>query len=123
MRRTLASSLLLASAVLAGCTTPYSQIYGTRYYQAPMDTYPVAVIAVDGEHYVRQPVQIDPGPRKITVQAPPTASSRGEQQTITLDVKPCTRYYLVAVKENPLSNDFNVKVDYEEPVPGCTRKG
>jgi hypothetical protein len=34
-------------------------------------------------------------------------------------VKACTRYWLVAVKENRLSHDFAVKVDYEEPMSGC----
>jgi hypothetical protein len=59
--------------------------------------------------------------RKVTVQGPPTATSRlGEERTIELNVAPCTRYYLVAVKENRLLNDFTVKVDYQEPIGGCT---
>jgi hypothetical protein len=116
--------LIAASALLAGCTTPYSQLYGTRYYKAAIDTYPVTVISVDGEHYLRQPVRIDPGTHQVTVQAPPTvAQSHGKQRTMTLDVEPCMRYYLVAVKPNPLSTDFEVKVEHKEPVPGCSRTG
>ena len=124
MRRTFALAIPTLTAALTACSTPYSQLYGTRYYRAPIDTYPVLVVSVDGEHYLRQPVLVDPGPRRVTVQAPPTVAQRyGSQRTITLDVKPCTRYYLVAVKQNRLSSDFTVKVDYEEPISGCARSG
>jgi hypothetical protein len=113
-----------SAAMCAACTTPYSQLYGTRYYRTPIDTYPVAVISVDGEHFLREPVQIDPGLRRVTVQGPPTVAQHyGRQQTITLDVKPCTRYYLVAQKANRLSSQYSVMVDHEEPVPGCARPG
>jgi hypothetical protein len=123
--RSLAAFTIAGLAVAnAACTTPYSQLYGARYYLTPIDTYPVAVISVDGEHFLRQPVQIDPGTHQVTVQAPPTvAQHSGSQRTISLDVKPCTRYYLVAQKANRLSSDFSVKVDHQEPVPGCARPG
>lgn len=111
----------LAAATTA-CTTPYSELYGSRYYRTPIDTYPVSVISVDGEYFLRQPARIEPGARRVTVQGPPTvAQSTGKQQTLTLEVKPCTRYYLVAQKANRLSSDFAVKVDHEEPVSGCAR--
>ena len=42
---------------------------------------------------------VDAGPRQVTVQAPPGAvGGIGETLTFPLDVAPCTRYYLVAVK-------------------------
>ena len=111
----------LAAATTA-CTTPYSELYGSRYYRTPIDTYPLTVISVDGEHFLRQPARIDPGARRVTVQGPPTVAQHiGKQQTVTLDVKPCTRYYLVAQKPNRLSSNYAVKVDHEEPVPGCAR--
>ena len=108
-------------AVLAACgTTPYSQLVGARYYQAPIDTYPVTVTRVDDRDYALLPVYIEPGSHQVTVQGPPTGGfPRGETRTFTLDVKACTRYYLVAQKPNRLSQDFAVKVDHEEPVPGC----
>ena len=62
-----------------------------------------------------------PGVRTIEVQGPPTiTNTAGELRDFTLDVKSCTRYYLVAVKAARLDNDFTVRVDYQEPVPGCT---
>jgi hypothetical protein len=113
--------LAIASlAGLVGCSTPYSQLVGYRYFRTPIDTYPVSVTRVDDTSYARLPVLIEPGTHEVTVQAPPAAGfAYGNSRTITLDVKPCTRYYLVAVKPNALSQDFSVKVDYEEPVSGC----
>ncbi len=115
---------VLAAAVLAGCASSgyhYSQLDGHRYYKTPIDTHPVQIVRIDGHDTVFSPVQVDPGLRQVTVQGPPTSTSRyGEQRTIDLNVAPCTRYYLVAVKDNRLSNDFTVKVDYQEPIGGCT---
>lgn len=117
---TLAVSGLLASAC---ASTGYhdSELEGRRYFRAPIDTYAVTVVRVDGKDTVFRPVRVDPGPRQITVQGPPGgARGIGEERTISLDVMPCTRYYLVAVKPNRLDSDFTVKIDFEEPVSGCT---
>ena len=119
---TVASAALSASLLaLAGCAGPaYSELYGTRYYRVPIHTYPVLVASVDGKDYLRQPVLIEPGRHQVTVQGPPGGGQRwGDKRTIELDVKACTRYWLVAVKENRLASDFSVKVDYEEPMSGC----
>lgn len=121
--KTVMTCALLGALGLAGCATPYSysQLYGSRYHLTPIDTYPVIVAKVDGESYLRQPVLVDPGERKIVVQGPPGAASRyGDEREVSLDVKPCTRYYLVAQKDNRLARAFEVKVDYEEPIAGCT---
>ena len=121
-RLSLALSMLVAMA-LSGCASGYhySQLDGHRYFKTPLDTYSVQVVRVDGRDEVMSPVQVEPGMRKVTVQGPPTPTSRtGDERTIELNVAPCTRYYLVAVKENRLSNEFTVKVDYQEPVGGCS---
>jgi len=114
----MSSSLVLAAAaLLAGCAGGgyhYSQLDGHRYFRA-------TIVRVDGSDTVLSPVPVEPGLRKVTVQGPPTVTSRyGEQRTIELSIAPCTRYYLVAVKDNRLSNDFAVKIDYQEPIGGCT---
>ena len=114
----------LGIVALAGCATTeyhYSQLYGQRYYKTPLDTYPVTIVRVDGKDTTLRPVLVDPGLRRITVQGPPGGASRlGEEREFALDVRPCTRYYLVAVRDNRLDADFAVRVDYEEPVGGCT---
>lgn len=113
-----------AALVLAGCASSgsyhYSQLVGTRYFKTNIDTYPVLILEVDGRSYLGVPVLVDAGKRNVLLQGPPTAVDLQLTQTMQLDVKPCTRYYLVAVKQNPLQNDFTPRVDFEEPVPGCT---
>lgn len=119
--RTLPAALAVAAVVLAGCGTTYSQLNGNRYFRTAIDTYPVQIVSIDGKDQIRNPTYVDPGRRAVTVEAPPGGAFRyGERETITLDVKPCTRYWLVAVKPNRLSNEFTVKVDHEEAMAGCT---
>jgi hypothetical protein len=115
-------ALTLAAAALAGCSTPYSQITGERYFRAPHDTYPLKVVAVDGVYPSVEPVLVDPGLRQVTVRALPTsAQAIGARKTVPMEIKPCTLYYLVAVKETELAPDFTVRVDHELPVAGCSR--
>ncbi|MEP6740771.1 MAG: hypothetical protein ABJA61_10355 [Caldimonas sp.] len=116
-------SILCVAALTACASTDYhfSQLVGKRYFRAPIDTYSVSVVRVDGKDNVFRPALVDPGLRQVTVQGPPGgAGGVGEQRTIALNVAPCTRYYLVAVKTNTLASDFSVRVDYQEPVSGCT---
>ena len=118
-------SILSCAAALAACAglpQPYSQLYGTRYYKVPIDTYPVQIVRVDGHDTTSSPVFIESGVRQITVQGPSDGLHRGygEQRTTTLDLAPCTRYYLVAQKANRLSTNFEIKIDYQEPIGGCS---
>ena len=124
--RFVASSLLVAAfaaAGLSGCATDYhySQLSGRKYHVSEIDTYSISILRVDGRSTILHPTPVDPGRRMILVQGPPDGVSlEGRQREIAIDVKPCTRYYLVAVKNTRLSSDFDVRVDYEEPVGGCT---
>jgi len=114
----------VAAVAIGGCASTgyhFSQVVGTRYFKTNLDTYPVSINQVDGLSYLgNAPVLVDPGARTIVVQGPPTFVDLLETRTVALDVRPCTRYYLVAVKQNRLDNDFTVKIDFEEPLAGCT---
>jgi hypothetical protein len=125
MRHVLAPTLLAASALLAGCATSqtFSQLTGQRWLRAELNTFDVLVISVDGTSFIERPgapVRVDPGLREIVVQGPSTAGFRfGEQRTLKLDVQPCTRYFLEARKANSLSQDFEPRVNFSEPIAGC----
>jgi len=118
-------ALIAVSAVLAGCATSdtFSYVQGQRWRKAELNTFDVSIIRVDDRDYIQrlnEPLRIDPGLRHIVVQAPPIAGFRyGEQRTLTLDVKPCTRYWLEAKKATALSQDFEPRVNYVEPIAGC----
>jgi len=133
------AAILAATTIVAACASTdyhYSQLSGTRYYRVPIDTYPVSIVRVDGldvmqgslkrvpdhaDPYQRPVSLVDPGLRQVTVQGPPGGTGGvGELRTVPLEIAPCTRYYLVAVKSTALANDFTVRIDHQEPVSGCT---
>ena len=109
-----------AALATAGCASTFSYIDGNKYFRTEINSFSVLVLEVDGKSYVQNPVMVDPGKRVIRVQGPAAPGFRfGEDRTLTLDVKPCTRYYLKAVKPNSISQDFTPMVDFEEPIAGC----
>jgi hypothetical protein len=123
---TMRPAVLIVATMLAGCATSesFSYIQGQRWLKAEMNTFDVLVISVGGKDYIQhgynQPIRVDPGLQQIVVQGPAVAGfSYGEQRTLTLDIKPCTRYWLEAKKQNALSQDFEPRVNYEEPIAGC----
>lgn len=116
---------LIAAVALSGCASSgyhFSQIEGSRYFKTNIDTFPVVVTQVDGRSPAIgiTPVLVLPGQRMITVQGAAAPVNLQTTVDFPLDVKPCTRYYLVAVKQSQLVNDFSVRIDYQEPVMGCT---
>lgn len=122
MKLRLISVAIAAIAVaVAGCATPtFSYIDSNRWYKAELNSYSVVLLDVDGVSYTRNPAMIDPGVHVIRVQGPPAPGfTYGEARSFTLDVKPCTRYYLKAVKQNSVQQDFTPMVDYAEPIAGC----
>ena len=121
-----AATALVALASACATQAGVSHLTGERWRKAELNTYDVTIISVDGSHYIErrnQPVIIEPGLRKIVVQGPPASGfTYGEQRTLTLDVKPCTRYFLEAKKSGPQSQNFEPRVNFEEPLAGCTPK-
>jgi hypothetical protein len=116
------AACLAAAAALVACASSYSysQIYGERYYKTAINTFPLIVLDVDGKSTTGQPTLVDPGSRRLRVQ--PVFQGAGIQvsKEVHITIEPCTRYWLVAVQDTRFDKDFEVKVDYKEPVPGCT---
>ena len=108
----------LVLALLQGCaTTPsFSQLVGERYFVTNLDTYPLLIAAVDGSSSTITPKFVEPGVRQLVLQGPSGAAGIPPVLNYTLDVKPCTRYYIVAVKASPLDNNFTPRIDYEMPL-------
>ena len=120
----IAMPLLMASTLMSGCASSSfhgSYLVGERYNKATLDTYPVMILSVDGRSTTQRRVLVDPGQREVRVQAPAVPGAPNETGTLKLDVKPCFTYYIVAVRENRLAAAFTPKVDYAEPLGGCTQ--
>jgi hypothetical protein len=123
LRGGIAALAALSAALLGGCATApgTAELVGERYHRTSIDTYDVVVAAVDGKGTpLHGRVFVEPGRHELTVQGPTTLGSRYDDTRFALDVKPCTRYYLVAVKGNRLLSEFKVRVDHEEPLAICT---
>jgi hypothetical protein len=118
-------SLLAAvcAAFLHGCATSpaTSELLGERYFLTNIDTYPVAIASVDGSSSTVTPKFVEPGKRRLLLRGPPGGAGVSAVETFMLDVKPCTRYYIVAVKASPLDTNFTPKVDFEQPLGSSCR--
>jgi hypothetical protein len=123
MKTKLLFALTLAVAtLLAGCASSFhgSFLVGQRYFKANMDTQPVIILGVDSWDTTDRRVLVEPGERVIRVQALPVPGAPNETASFKLDVKPCFTYYIVAVRETPIAASFTPKVDFAEPLGGCT---
>jgi hypothetical protein len=109
---------VIGVAVVQGCATSpaTSQLVGERYFVTNIDTYPVLIASVDGSSSTISPKFVEPGVRRLVLQGPPGGAGVSAVEPFTLDVKPCIRYYIVAVKANPLDTAFTPKVDFELPL-------
>lgn len=118
-----AGALFLATAVaLSGCASTFTDSYlvGERWFKADANTTPVIILGVDDRDTLQKRVLVEPGIRMVRVQAAPVPGAPNQTATLKLDVKPCTQYYIVAWRQNPLIAEFEPRVDYAAPLSGCT---
>lgn len=116
------AALVLSVALLGGCASTPSYVVGDRWFKSNMDTEPVIILGIDNFDTVQRRTLVDPGPHVIRVQAMPVPGAPQETGQLTLDVKPCFTYYIVAVRPNRLTAEFTPRVDYAEPLGGCDPK-
>ena len=112
-----------ALALLAGCATndATSQLLGERYILTNIDTYPVQIVSVDGVSSTLSPQRVRPGKRELLLRGPPGGAGFSEVVPFTVEVAPCTRVYIVAVKANPLDTNFTPRIDHVMPLGSSCR--
>lgn len=125
MRPVVTLVALTAAVLAAGCanTTPpgRSELVGERYFLTNLDTYPVQIESVDGRSSTTVPKYVEAGPRRMTLRTVPGGAGFSDTVAFVLDVEPCTRYYIVAVKHNRLDSTFTPRVDYRMPLGSSCR--
>jgi hypothetical protein len=121
MRRRVCVLLAAVAMVLQGCATGtgFSQLVGERYFLTRLDTHPVIIISVAGRSLILSTQYVEPGLRVLVLQGPPGGAGISALETFELQVKPCMRYYIVAVKTSPLDSNFKPQVDFMQPLAGC----
>lgn len=117
--KTLLPAALLFS--LSACAiTGVSEVTGERYSRVEMNRSAAIILDVDGRSSNDRYVRVEPGQRRIRLQSFPVAGFRqGEVREMTLDIKPCVRYYLNVQRKTGISQDWEPVIDKEEPLPGC----
>jgi hypothetical protein len=115
--------LLSALAALGGCATSeqFSFLDGERWTKVELNTFDTVILAVDGKSYSwNSRIRVTPGQHNIVFQTRPTAGFQfSPRKELDLDVEPCMRYYFEAKRVNALTQDFEPRVNYKEPIAGC----
>lgn len=125
-RAALLIAICTASGPLAGAGA-YSQPYALFEPQAQMevaDTRPAFILKVDGRDVAIDTAEpVAPGKHEVVVSIPGTTRmSNPTRATLTIDAKPCTRYYLAARRSSPTARDWSAFVVGSEPIGECVRR-
>jgi hypothetical protein len=118
MKRILSATLFAATAAVAGpFDQPYSIIVTDTARSADPSLRPVIVNRVDDENAMHNRAVVAPGPHKVTVDLPPRKGFKtATQVTFDLTTKPCTRYYVAAKLDTPVTQRWTPVVRSEEPI-------
>lgn len=114
-----------ASTLLAACATVSgpAEVSGEVKPQPNLVVSAARIYEIDGVTIHQSVAPLQSGRHTIRLQALPQNGFRGgELKDITLDVKPCTRYFLGVKRESERHFDWEPMVVAQEPIAGCTPK-
>jgi len=119
-------ALSAIAVTAAACATqePFAHLNGFRWSRVELNTFDTRIVSVDGVTRLQnEKLTVEPGVRTIVLEAPPAAGfRRGEERTIVLKVEPCMQYWFEARRTNPLSQDFEPRVNHSDRIAGCKTK-
>jgi len=122
--RALVLALIPVCTALVGCTTskPMAYLNGYRWNKAELNTYDTFIVSVDGKGYIQNSrIWVDPGLRHIVFQTLPVPGfTTSPEKSLDLNVEPCTRYWFEAKRSSERDQDFEPRVNYKEPIVGCS---
>ena len=129
MKRTAIASQCLLAALIAGCASggmysePYALFEAERRMPAA-DTRSAFIMKIDGANVdMSRNDPVKPGTRNVEVSIPGAPGmADSDRDTITVDAKPCTRYYFAAKRSSPTARDWKVFISASEPIGECTKK-
>jgi hypothetical protein len=117
----LAPLLLAAACATSPYGQPYAEIVVDRAPSSDPNVVPGVINRVDGEtslHLDR--VAVSPGPHQLTIDVPPRKGFRvATQETVAMDAEPCTRYYIAARLDTPVTQDWKPLVRSTERIAEC----
>ena len=121
------TGVVASVALLGACQTwgpTWSEVTGARYNIPSLDVGPVVINQLDGVSPGNAPgeaVKMTPGRHTLILQVvpPPSVTGLVDMAKTTLDVAPCTRYYINGRFNNATSTSWKPFIDKEERIPGC----
>jgi hypothetical protein len=123
--------LLFATATLTpSCAAPggpysepYSIIVTDTAPQVDPLLRPVIVNRVDGKSITDNVAVVPPGPHEVALDLPRHGGFHtATQRTLALETRACTRYYVMARLDTPISQEWTPVVKYTEPIGECRAK-
>jgi hypothetical protein len=121
--------LTTSCALLGGCAAggQYSEPYALFEPEQRMrvaDTRPAFIMKIDGRNIeMGRNDPVKPGTRSVEVSIPgPPGMSESDRDTLSVDAKPCTRYYLAAKRSSPTARDWRAFISTSEPIGECAKK-
>lgn len=128
MKRIAFTAIFASAAVLSGCA---GGVYSAPYGKFVMGTgtpdrleAPATISRIDGQSTdsPSDPYPVAPGPHTILVsfQSPRGITMVADQlKNLTVDVKPCTRYYINARYANMTTTEWTPVVGYTDTISEC----
>jgi hypothetical protein len=116
--------LLLAACATGPYREPYAEIVADRSPAADPNVVPVIINRVDDRTslYSDRAV-VPPGSHKVTIDVPPRKGFHlATQETVVMDAEPCTRYYIAARLDTPVTQEWQPLVRSVERIRECEEK-
>ena len=123
-----AGKAVAIAVLLGGCAAggmysePYA-LFEPENRSVPADTRPAFVMKVDGRNVaINRNDPVPPGRHEVEVSIPgPPGMSDPDRDTLTIDAKGCTRYFLSARRSSPTARDWKAFVSATEEIRECTK--
>ena len=119
----MATTLVDARAAGGAYAKPYA-LFEPQQQMQVADTRPAFIVKIDGHDVaIDRSEPVPPGMRTVVVSVPgPKGMSNPSRATLTIDAKPCTRYFVAARRSSPTARDWSAFVAASEPIGECVRR-
>src|SRR5882672_4677365 len=130
MNKTTGTVLLAVSATLLGACASGGGMYSQPYAlfepdrRSPVeDTRPAFIMRIDGRNIsIDSNDPVSPGMRTVEVSIPgQPGMGDADRDTLIVDARPCTRYFLAARRSSRTASDWKAFVAESEPIGECAK--
>lgn len=120
----LASLLALAACATPPYDQPYAEIIADRALSADPNVVPVIINRIDDRTSLYPDrAAVAPGPHKVTIDVPPRKGFHlATQETVDMNAEPCTRYYIAARLDTPVTQEWKPLVRSVERIRECDER-